>query len=303
MRRYLRVVVQGDMAELETSPLPTADTVSGEAQDDKDPEVEYLKKQFSLLMYRLRQMPNAVGSRLRGRFALTMMSQPWTMETCHGPLAFVALGKGPAGRANSLLTKQPSTIAWIDSFEPNSVFWDVGANVGVYTLYAARRGDTSVVAFEPAAVNYYMLAANCEINGFDECVTCLLMGLGQGNSIEKLEVSQFDAGLSFSFRGKRGRPIAGRQAAMVMSMDRLVADYGLACPNYIKIDVPGLTDEIVAGGMQLLRNPAVRQLHIECGLQSKGGRRIAEMLATLGFTPTGIVSDTGGADITFARAA
>ena len=104
----------------------------------------------------------------------------WTVETPHGPLSFVALGKGPAGRAGSLFTKQPQTIAWIDSFRPGSVFWDVGANVGVYTLYAARRGDTRVVAFEPAAVNYFVLSANCEINAFDDRVTCLLMGLGAG---------------------------------------------------------------------------------------------------------------------------
>jgi len=35
---------------------------------------------------------------------------------------------------------------------PGSVFWDIGANVGVLTLYAATRGDLRVWAFEPAAV-------------------------------------------------------------------------------------------------------------------------------------------------------
>ena len=290
------------MAELEIPKLPAlADAPVLESVEDKDPEVDYVKKQFNLLLYRLRHVQGSVAARLRGRFALTLMSEPWTVETPHGPLSFVALGKGPAGRARSLFTKQPSTIAWIESFRPNSVFWDIGANVGVYTLYAARRGDTSVVAFEPAAVNYFVLSANCEVNAFDDRVTCLLMGLGQGTSIAKLEVSQFEPGHSFSVKGKRGQQLSGRQSALVLSMDRLVDEFGLACPNYIKIDVPGLTDDIVAGGLQTLRNPAVRELHIECSLESKGGRRIGEMLHSLGFATTGPVTEGGGQDLTFVR--
>ena len=55
-------------------------------------------------------------------------------------------------------------MRWIDDMWPGSVFWDIGANVGVLTLYAAMRGDLDVWAFEPAAVNYYNLVANCELN-------------------------------------------------------------------------------------------------------------------------------------------
>ena len=125
--------------------------------------------------------------------------------------------RGARGRSSpSSRTRSPGSTASV----PGSVFWDVGANVGVYTLYAARRGDTRVVAFEPAAVNYFVLSANCEINAFDDRVTCLLMGLGQGKCIAQLDVSQFEPGLSFSFKGKRGHPSSGRQAALIMSMDQ-----------------------------------------------------------------------------------
>ena len=121
------------------------------------------------------------------------------------------------------------------------------------------------------------------------------MGLGEDKSIAQLEVSQSDAGLSFSFKSKRGRPPSGRQAALIMPMDRLVDELGLACPNYIKIDVPGLTDAFVACGLQLFRNPDVRELHIECGLESKGGRRIVEMLHSLGFAPVGNTAQAAAA--------
>ena len=39
-------------------------------------------------------------------------------------------------RADTVLTKELDTIGWIDEFDEGSVFWDIGANVGVYSLYA-----------------------------------------------------------------------------------------------------------------------------------------------------------------------
>jgi hypothetical protein len=40
-------------------------------------------------------------------------------------------------RAEQLLTKEPETIAWLDGLGPDDVLWDVGANVGMFSLYAA----------------------------------------------------------------------------------------------------------------------------------------------------------------------
>jgi FkbM family methyltransferase len=201
----------------------------------------------------------------------------------------------------TMLTKQPGTIEWINAFRPNSVFWDVGANIGVYTLYAALRSDTSVVGFEPAAVNYFLLSANCEANRFDSRVQCLLVGLGSERSVAQLEVSQFAAAQSFSFLGKRERPYHGRQAALVVSMDQLIEDYGLACPNYIKIDVPGLTEAIINGGERTLQSKDVLELHIELREQSKGAQRITDMLTRHGFVAASRDAHGGSADVTFVR--
>ena len=55
-------------------------------------------------------------------------------------------------RAKTLLKKEPETIEWIDSFKKDDVFWDVGANVGTYSLYAGMKG-IKTLAFEPSAGN------------------------------------------------------------------------------------------------------------------------------------------------------
>jgi len=270
-------------------------------QDPDDPEEDYVKKQFGLLMYRLQKLPARSRARLQSDFTQRMIDSTLSVGTPKGTLSFVLLGKTSAGRAMTVLTKQPATIAWVDSFEPGSVFWDIGASVGVFSLYAALATDTRVVAFEPAAVNYYLLAANCETNKLQDRIDCLLVGVGRQRSIARLEVSQFRPARSFSFRGKRDEPHESRQAAVVLSMDELVEDYGVPCPNYIKIDAPGASEGIIAGAARTFRRPEVRQIHLELRDTSKGAQRILEMLKQSGFAAMGKDTHGGSADITFTR--
>ncbi len=264
-------------------------------------EEQFAKKEFGLLLYRLQNLPPTARAKLQGVFTQHLIDETLTVETPRGPLSFVLLGRSGAP-ALSLLRRQPDTIAWIDAFQPNSVFWDVGANVGIYSLYAALRHDTKVVAFEPAAVNYFLLAANVEANRFEDSVECLLVGLSDESAISRLEVSQFVPAASFSFRGKKARPYAGRQAALMASMDQLIEDYGLACPNYIKIDVPGLTEAIIDGGVRMLQRHELQEVHIECTEKSTGGRHVVEVLGHASFVVASGSSRDGSADTTFVRA-
>ena len=57
-------------------------------------------------------------------------------------------------RMDRMLSKEPETIDWINKVEKDSLFFDVGANVGIYTLYAAIIKGSVVYAFEPHASSY-----------------------------------------------------------------------------------------------------------------------------------------------------
>ena len=59
-------------------------------------------------------------------------------------------------RRDTFWEKEPETIAWIDDMEPGEILFDVGANIGIYTLYAASRG-VRVIAIEPVFENYSRL--------------------------------------------------------------------------------------------------------------------------------------------------
>jgi len=271
------------------------------ASPEEPPDIWSGKQEFRLLMRRLRGLsPNDRG-RLQGLFTEEMLAQTLVVDTRHGPLSFVVLSERAAGRARTLLEKQPDTIAWIDGFDPGGVFWDIGANIGVYALYAARRGDTRVVAFEPAAVNYFILSANCEVNHFEDRMDCLLTGISSGSSIDRLGVTQFAPGDSFSFPGKPRHAEGVRQAAFMVSIDQLVEQYGVPCPTYIKIDVPGLTAQIITGGARTLRRPEVRELHVEVNTRMRSGRTIAAMLEDAGYMPQARHAHGNTADVTFVR--
>ena len=259
------------------------------------------RREFGLLQYRLQGLPPLARGKLQSEFTGALLNDPIAVDTPRGPIAFVMLGEASAGRARSALTKQPATIEWIDRFQPASVFWDVGANVGVFTLYAALRADTRVIAFEPAAVNYFLLAANLEANKFDQRVDALLVGMGQQRGIARIEVSQFEAAQSFSFRGKADQQHRGRQAALVLSADELIDQYGLPCPNYIKIDVPGMTEDIFMGANRTLQRPELRELHVELRAQSKASGRIIQLLEKNGFVAATDAAHGGSADTTFVR--
>ena len=52
-------------------------------------------------------------------------------------LKFSIVNKKTLWRAKSLYQKEPITIKWIRKFKKDEVFFDVGANVGMYTIFAA----------------------------------------------------------------------------------------------------------------------------------------------------------------------
>jgi len=56
-------------------------------------------------------------------------------------------------RADSFSTKEPETLEWIDSIPIGSVVWDIGANIGLYSCYAANQRSCTIFSFEPSVFN------------------------------------------------------------------------------------------------------------------------------------------------------
>lgn len=162
------------------------------------------------------------------------------------------------GRAASFLSKEPETVRWLKvEMTPTTVFWDVGANVGLFSLYAAMLQPTAkVLAFEPAAHNYASLCDNILINGFTNILP-FSVALGQGNlAFDELHLSKVEAGSSIHHVGAKSpwaesEPVF-RQPCIKVSIDSMVLHHGFPAPTLLKIDVDGLELGILDGARTAL---------------------------------------------------
>jgi FkbM family methyltransferase len=238
-----------------------------------------------------------------------LLGKPIVVDTPHGRIRFLNHSRASCWRARTIMTKEPDSMRWIDAMVPRSIFWDIGANVGVLTLYAAMRGDLEVWAFEPAAVNYYNLVANCELNRLEKRVRCFQLGFSDAFGMADLHVSQLMSANSFTFKESKKLDGGGRktfpsvQAVPIFTIDDFITRHAVPCPNYIKIDVPSLTRQIFAGAKHTLAQPELRQIQVEAK-EHKGGGDIANLLAPLGFKLIGRGMRGGGQlqrDLIFAR--
>src|SRR5947209_19983984 len=80
-------------------------------------------------------------------------------------MRFATTGSSSKKRVRTLFSKEPITLAWIDTFAEGETLFDIGANVGMYTIYAAVMRKATVHAFEPEALNYAELYKNIYLNG------------------------------------------------------------------------------------------------------------------------------------------
>src|SRR5260370_32095341 len=111
------------------------------------------------------------------------------VATRHGPVIFVTTHPEALQFPRNLTIREPETIDWIDAFETPCTFWDIGANIGTYALYAALRQGVSVLTFEPSPASYAALSRNIEANGRDREVQALCVAFSDPTRLGRLNMS------------------------------------------------------------------------------------------------------------------
>jgi len=175
---------------------------------------------------------------------------------------------GAGWRYATLLEKEPETIEWIDSFEPGDTLWDIGANVGIYGVYAGARGIRTL-AFEPHFANYQQLCITIALNGLQDRVTPLCLAFAESKSVSQIHLASLDIGTSMSNFGAavdfRGQPFqsAFRQGMIGYDIDSFIADFGMETPTHMKIDVDGIELAIVKGARKTLASEKLQSVSVE----------------------------------------
>ncbi len=182
---------------------------------------------------------------------------------------------------------EPETVAWIMGLPEGATLWDIGANIGLYSLLAARRG-LSVLAFEPSAASFAAMARNAEINGLDDRIAAYCLAFAETTALVTLHMASSAAGHSMhSIEGHSIGARAGgvRQAVPGFSVDDFIAHFAARPPDAIKLDVDGIEPAILRGAQGTLR-AHVREVLVEIdgANAAAGGNGIPEILAECGFT-------------------
>lgn len=193
-------------------------------------------------------------------------------------------------RAETLFEKEPETIRWLNCYaKQGGVFYDVGANVGGYSIYSAYNNkDISVCSFEPVTNNYAALLKNRELNGLRNIIPFQL-ALSSENGIKNIYIRDSRVGNSGAQLGapidERSRPYeyVYKEVLLCLKLDTLIQEYRLQSPTFLKIDVDGNELDILRGAQHMLRMSDLKSILIESNGEDKL-REIDSMLTGYGFT-------------------
>ena len=200
----------------------------------------------------------SLGQFLSKNIALEAMDKTITINHKGQSLTFSAPNTLNIYRANSFSSKEPETLEWIDAFEEGSVFWDVGANVGLYSCYAAARRNCKVIAFEPSVFNLELLARNIVNNDQVNNISILPLAISnkEAQSLISLTTKEWGGALSTfgETYGQDGKELKVDFAygTYGLRLDSVVDFFQLKPPRYLKIDVDGIEHLILEGGSRVL---------------------------------------------------
>ncbi len=176
-------------------------------------------------------------------------------------------------RVNTYFTKEPETLDWIDNFDNSKkfTFWDIGANIGLYSIYAAlKHGNCDVVSFEPSTSNLRTLSRNISINNLENRIKIFTNPLSnKTDEFSEMRETQFieggalnSFGENYNFEGKKFKSSMTYQL-MGKSINSILDNKILEVPSYIKLDVDGIEHLILKGAQKYLNHNNLLSLSIE----------------------------------------
>jgi FkbM family methyltransferase len=141
---------------------------------------------------------------------------------------------------------------WLRNMNAGETLFDIGANMGQYSMLAAKAG-VKVHAFEPEAQNFALLVRNIAINELGSMIVPWPVALSDHLSLDILHLSGMVAGgschsygESTDFRGNE-HAFPFSQGSCSTTLDHFSAAYSHA--DHIKIDVDGFEHLVVKGGL------------------------------------------------------
>ncbi|MES2330096.1 MAG: FkbM family methyltransferase [Bacteroidota bacterium] len=174
-------------------------------------------------------------------------------------------------RAKTFSTKEPETLEWIDQYaKEGDTFFDIGANIGLYSIYYAKSKKGITYSFEPSVFNVKLLVKNINLNNCTERIRIITNPLTSENSFADFNLQSTDEGGALSSfgvdYGHDGKKLNTQVSYKTLgfSLDYLVEQKMIPeIPAIIKIDVDGIEHLILRGARKVLAHPDCRSVLIE----------------------------------------
>jgi FkbM family methyltransferase len=156
------------------------------------------------------------------------------------------------------------------SIRPGDTVWDIGANVGVYTLKFLEWTSPSgqVVAFEPFEQASRLLCHN--VAAAPAASRCIIRRVavsdfcGQASMRDAAGSSGVSTTMHLADSHEREPAIdGGTSEVRVCTVDALVSEFQLPAPTVTKIDVEGYEGEVCSGGQSTFTRPESKSIFIE----------------------------------------
>tara|TARA_B100001059_G_scaffold93516_1_gene92826 strand:+ start:479 stop:1273 length:795 start_codon:yes stop_codon:yes gene_type:complete len=186
--------------------------------------------------------------------------------------------------------REKTTMYWLSKLEKDAVLFDIGANVGCYSLIAAKKFDVkNICAFEPMPTNYLKCIQNVNQNNLLNHINVYPFAIDDENKIKTLSLSNnYEALIS----GSSGHQVR-EQSKKSEVKEELKPKICVNCftidhlnniiqkkPNYIKIDVDGREFEILNGAKETLKSGHVKSLMVEINTNKE---KIINFLSEYGY--------------------
>ena len=133
--------------------------------------------------------------------------------------------------------KEENTFNWINNFLDNKVFFDIGANIGVFSIYSALKKKAKVYSFEPEPNSFIELFNTSELNNCQ--ITPMLIPLDNTNNVNFLNLKNKFV-LENQVINLVFKIVIKNFGISGFKLDDIVFEKKIPLPDYIKIDVDGL---------------------------------------------------------------
>jgi len=210
------------------------------------------------------------------------------VKTSNGKMIYSTPNEASRWRVKTFFDKEPETLAWISSIPKNHILVDVGANVGMYSIYAAVEHGLSVISLEPESQNYALLNENIYRNKVSSRVVAYPYALGCERGHDLLYLSQWGAagschaaGEKIGFNGESFEPRFS-QGIIKTTLDDLFSPQ-VDARLHIKIDVDGFEPKVIKGASRLISSGSIKSMLIEINENLREHRDLVSALCGEGF--------------------